>query len=139
MCEKLEGTKLLILVNLALRWLIPIFSKISQNRFESFKKRSETVCKLVENKKQIVTKIIFYIVSWESHFWYLISCLKFEHLKVVIMANNYRIRPQVHVIGPIANNIQYIILIVVIHNLKVSQPHFDLKSTLGSRSPNNHM
>lgn len=68
---------------------------------------------------------------------YITSCLKFEHLKDVVMANIWRIKVQCHAMGMIPNIVQYCWLIVVMCSLKISQPNCDLDNSPWSKSSNN--
>ena len=63
--------------------------------------------------------------------------LKFKYLKDMTMTNVWRIKPQSHAIGVIANSIEYGRVIVVICNAKISQPNYEVDNSLWLGSPNN--
>lgn len=75
-------------------------------------------------------KINFHFVSFKAIPCIFIPCLDFENLEDVTIANILRINPQSFAMGVIANNIQYIWLIVVIRNPKMLQPYYDLETPL---------
>ena len=138
--EKIKGTKMLILVTKARRWLISylwIFFKIVWKSLGSI---ARVICKPFEIYKWVCNRDSFPFCLFQSLFLYITYCLNFEHLEDVVMANIWRIKVQFHAMGVIANNVQYWWLVVVICNPKISQPNYDLNNSLNDQNhPTTHV